>query len=236
MRLLFLVMLLFLILPAAGICADSSSGAAPQQERVRRAIAAYLDPRGGGTGDVELVRLPQLPPLPPETDGTEYEIVGPERIPPGGKVAVSLIVRQGGVVQRNVPLSLEVRHWTTSVVSTRRIDRGAILSPDDVEVRRVPHTPGMGVTGDPREVIGKRTVRSLPAGEPVLSRDLEKVILVKSGQLVTIVAENPLLRLTVPGKAKGNGGAGEMIVVQNMTSNRDVMARVIDDKTVRVDF
>lgn len=232
---LFLI-LLFILFPVIGDGADPLTLSSEPVGRIRSAIDTYLSLRGGSDGELELVKLPAIPPIPTMTGEAEFEIVGPERIPPGGKVAVSLIVRQGGAVTRNIPLTLEVRHWALSLVPKRRIDRGEILSADDVEMRRVLQTRENHRLTDPREVVGRRATRQIQAGVAISPRDLEKVILVKTGQMVTIVAENRVIRLTAPGRAKGNGAAGETIVVQNVSSNRDLVARVIDEKTVRVDF
>jgi flagella basal body P-ring formation protein FlgA len=71
---------------------------------------------------------------------------------------------------------------------------------------------------------------------PVRGDYLERVPLIKSGQLVTIVAENDVVRITASGRAKGSGAAGDMIAVQNLNSQKEIAGRVVDASTVRVDF
>jgi flagella basal body P-ring formation protein FlgA len=71
---------------------------------------------------------------------------------------------------------------------------------------------------------------------PVRSDYLERVPLVKSGQMVAIIAENDVMRITAVGKARNSGAEGDLIMVQNMSSLKDIPARVIDANSVKVDF
>ena len=86
------------------------------------------------------------------------------------------------------------------------------------------------------EVVGKRLKAGVRGNNPLRSDNLERVPLVKSGQMVTMLLENGVLKITLAGRAKGAGAEGDLIMVQNLSSNRDVAARVIDAQTVRVDF
>ena len=70
----------------------------------------------------------------------------------------------------------------------------------------------------------------------VAARTLERVPIVKSGQIVTILVENEVVRITASGRAKGSGALGDLITVQNLSSQKDLAARVVDATTVRVDF
>lgn len=58
----------------------------------------------------------------------------------------------------------------------------------------------------------------------------------KSGQLVTIVAEDKRFRITATGRARGNGAEGETVLVQNLNAQKEIPAVVVDSKTVRVEF
>ena len=59
------------------------------------------------------------------------------------------------------------------------------------------------------------------------------------GQAVTITihysAFDPT-RLTVPAEAQDEAAAGESVRVTNRATKKDVIARVVDQRTVRVDF
>jgi flagella basal body P-ring formation protein FlgA len=86
------------------------------------------------------------------------------------------------------------------------------------------------------EVVGKRALRLINTNE-VLRIDLvEMPPVVKRNDIVTLVAEKGLLRITAKGEVKENGRRGERIRVINLDSNKEIYARVIDANTVRVEF
>jgi len=77
---------------------------------------------------------------------------------------------------------------------------------------------------------------SVRGNSPLRADYLERVPIVKSGQLVTIVAENEVVRITASGRAKVSGALGDTIAVQNLTSQKEIAARVVDATTVKVEF
>jgi flagella basal body P-ring formation protein FlgA len=54
--------------------------------------------------------------------------------------------------------------------------------------------------------------------------------------MVTIVAENDIIKISVAGKARSSGAEGDSIRVQNLTSLKEIPARVINATTVQVGF
>ena len=60
--------------------------------------------------------------------------------------------------------------------------------------------------------------------------------LVKRGDVVSIIAESKDLKVTTLGVAKEKGSLGGRILVENLTSKKEVYAYVIDSNKVRVEF
>jgi flagella basal body P-ring formation protein FlgA len=54
--------------------------------------------------------------------------------------------------------------------------------------------------------------------------------------MVTIIAENGVFKISVTGKAHSSGAEGDIIRVQNLTSLKEIPAKVIDGSTVQVAF
>jgi flagella basal body P-ring formation protein FlgA len=54
--------------------------------------------------------------------------------------------------------------------------------------------------------------------------------------MVTIIAENDVLKISVSGKARSAGAEGDTIRVQNLSSLKEIPARVISATTVQVAF
>ena len=85
-------------------------------------------------------------------------------------------------------------------------------------------------------VVGKRLRTSIRANSVIRTDLLEKVPIIKAGQMVTIVAENEVMKITVAGQAKGSGAEGDTIIVENLSSKKDIPAIVVNATTVRVEF
>jgi flagella basal body P-ring formation protein FlgA len=86
------------------------------------------------------------------------------------------------------------------------------------------------------EAVGKQLVRPISAGAVVRAGLLTQVPVVSRGAQVVLVAAQGGLRITTPGIAKEDGGAGEIVRVVNAMSGKVVNGRVIDAETVEVTF
>jgi flagella basal body P-ring formation protein FlgA len=86
------------------------------------------------------------------------------------------------------------------------------------------------------EVVGKQVRVGMRGNSPIRSDYLERLPLVKRGQLVTIIAENDKFRITSSGRVKGSGAEGDTVQVQSLMAQKDIPAVVVDASTVRVEF
>jgi flagella basal body P-ring formation protein FlgA len=125
---------------------------------------------------------------------------------------------------------------TQEVVSQKRpIAKDAIIPADAVARTQVEVTqPLQQVVTQPEEVIGKRARRSLTAHDPLSTQDVAVAVVIQRGDLVRIVLESSLIKVTTSGEALEAGKPGETIRVKNSSSNREVRAQVIDKHTVRI--
>jgi len=166
-----------------------------------------------------------------------YDVVVPDQWSGWGKVNLALIIRVNESVVRNVSVPVEVEALTEMAVAVRPLERGEIVGESDVvmQKRDIASAPGK-ICRSLDDVIGKRLKIAMRGNLPVRSDYLERVPLIKSGQAVTIVAENDMMRITAMGKAKNSGAEGDLITVQNLTSMKDIPARVMDSNSVKVDF
>jgi flagella basal body P-ring formation protein FlgA len=85
---------------------------------------------------------------------------------------------------------------------------------------------GADVLADAGELVGKTPRRPLRAHEPLRLADVQVPVVVHKGDLVTIVLETPLMRLTAQGKALEDGGIGAAIRLANTKSSRVIDAVV----------
>jgi flagella basal body P-ring formation protein FlgA len=108
------------------------------------------------------------------------------------------------------------------------IERGAILRDGDVILERHPRAQVRNdVIADRARAIGLAARSDLQTGQPLRKSQLMKPELVKRNDDVTLVYEVPGIKLTVRGKAKENGAAGDMISVLNEQSKRILQGTVV---------
>jgi flagella basal body P-ring formation protein FlgA len=235
-RLLSNVFILILIL--AVLCPGQALSAVNREQEIREAVTAFVTNRSAGMGwDVHLRRITisdafKLP------EGTiEYEIVAPQQWEGWGNISIAVMARQKDRIVRNIPVRIEVEAMADMVVALHQIEHGELVSTADVvlQKREISQNSHLALRVID-EVIGKKARITLRTNQPVRSDQVERVPLVKSGQMVTIIAENEVIKITDFGKARSSGAEGDTIRVQNLSSLKEISARVISATTVQVAF
>ena len=117
----------------------------------------------------------------------------------------------------------------------RTVMPGDMIRSDDVSTSwiRVELAPP-GALADPQTLIGKTPRRPLRAGSAMRAGDVELPLVVHRNDPVLIVLEQPGMYLTAQGKALEDGGAGAVIRVANVQSNRAIDAVVLGSGRVAV--
>ena len=205
---------------------------------IKDAVTAFIKQKTANLGyDIRVKRItvsgnPKLP------EGLlEYEVVAPQQWEGWGGVNLAVLVRQGDRVVGNTGMRVEVEALADMVVTLRQLDHGSIITTTDVAVqKRDVATVSGKFAGDVNDVVGKLTRTTIKANSVVRTDLVEKVPLIKAGQMVTIVAENEVMKVSVAGKARSSGAEGDVIMVQNLNSLKDIPARVVNTTTVQVGF
>lgn len=210
----------------------------PREAEARAAVENYVRQKTADLGyEVRMKRFSFSGAVSLPAGNIDYEIVAPQQWEGWGNANIALIARQGDRVVGNIPVRVEVEALAEMVIAVRQIDHGSIVTLQDVALKKLDISVTQGrYLGSTSEVIGKKVRSTIRPNTPFKADQLEKVALVKSGQIVTIVAENDRMRVTMTGKAKSAGGEGDMINVQNMNSLKEFPARIVDANTVLVAF
>ncbi|CAH2030010.1 flagellar basal body P-ring formation chaperone FlgA [Trichlorobacter ammonificans] len=230
------VLLVLFILVVPGLVA-AAQVPLPEKE-IRTAVNSFLESRLADRGWQTIIRQLSVPQGHTVPKGArDYEVIAPASWPGWGAVSLAVVVRVGGVVEKNLPVRLVVDAQTEMVVATRQLLSGTVLGADDVALR----VQDLALAGGHHiktiaDAVGRKTRVTVRAGYPVRNDQLVTVPVVVSGQLVTIVLERPGLRITVAGRAKSSGGVGDLIRVENLSSRKEIPARVVDASTVEVGF
>lgn len=235
-RLLPHVFLLFLIFST--ICPRQALSATNREQEVREAVTAFVTTRTAGMGwDVNIRRLTISDTLKLPEGKIDYEIIAQQQWEGWGNLSIAVVARQKDRVVRNIPVRIEVEALADTVVALRQIEHGAGITAADLVLQKREITQNSHLAARTLdEVIGKQARTTLKANQPVRPDQIEKVPLIKSGQMVTIIAENEILKISVSGKARSAGAEGDTIRVQNLTSLKEIPARIISATIVQVAF
>ena len=123
------------------------------------------------------------------------------------------------------------------VTLKRDMKAGDKIGADDVEVVRTPLTGARSRYFDSvDEVVGRVLEADVAAGEALTTNRTELPVVVKKGDMVKLVSRVAGKNISVETTAVVivNGKVGEMIKVKNVASGEELMARVVDAKTVEV--
>ncbi|MBU0986440.1 MAG: flagellar basal body P-ring formation chaperone FlgA, partial [Proteobacteria bacterium] len=154
-----------------------------------------------------------------------------------GFVRLSAAVRINGVVKNKVMLSGWVDVFEEVVCASDYLKRGATIEEEDVYLARknIARASSKYLT-DTSEVVGYIIKHNVKPDASLKIWMITKAPIVDKGDLVTILAESGVLRVTAPGKVLMKGYGGELIKVQNLMSQKEIYAKVVNDSTVSVDF
>lgn len=237
MRSILIAMASLLLLSAVAM-AEPTQIPATREAEIRKAVMAHVQRKTADLGcETRIKRLsirgnPSFP-----AGALDYEVVAPQQWEGWGNAGISVIVRKGGRVVRNITVWVDVEALLDMVVTVRQIDHGSLITADDLALRKQDLAAVQGrYLGKIADAVGKKARITLRANTTVRNDQLEKVPLIRPGQLITIIAENEHMRITVTGKAKSAGAEGDTITVQNLGSLKELPARVLNADTVLIVF
>jgi len=154
-----------------------------------------------------------------------------------GNVAFTVNFWVDGKQIRKVPISGKIGVIQEVVKAAKKISKGQLISEEDLIFASENHTGRIkNAVTSLDEVIGKKAVRSISAGQFITPRMIEDPPLVQKGKRVLIKAENKLIRVTTLGKVLEDGRAGDEVRVINLSSGKEIFATVKGPGLVLVSF
>ena len=191
---------------------------------------------------------PQLSAMPGEAQLTEFRLpeyiflehaqqqiqLEPGKLAPG-RITLRFAVKEAdGTVLRRVAGTVNLQLWVTVPAAMRVMSKGENLTPEAVTFMRVnaatlKDMPWDGQGGP------WRLARGLSAGEPILQSDLASQLMVRRGDVVTLIYARGNLRMTTQAEALSDGEPGATIAVRNLQSKKQVYAKVKDGGTVIIE-
>lgn len=217
---------------------DAQSMQIVAPEKIRSAVKKHILRRAPWDPDqmtIDRIRFNQAISVP--AGKVALRVTAPRHTDWIGAIAftVNLMVNGKKVGRLTVPAHLDV--WSDVVVTTRPLGKYEPVGKDDIRIEKMNLARvSSNVIDSTDDVLGRRTKRNI-AANCILRKDLVEIQpIVKRGEMVRVLAESPILKISVKGIAKQNGAKGDRIKVINIRSKKAVYARVVDGQTVQVDF
>jgi flagellar basal body P-ring formation protein FlgA len=154
-----------------------------------------------------------------------------------GNVNLRVQVRANGETCGRLTLSGWVDRFAPVVCALREVAHHSVLTEADLILTTVNISMLSGeMVTDMADALGKQTRMTLRAGTCLRTGMLTVPPLVKKGDQVKILAGSGRLKVSTMGIAKGSGGKGDQIQVENIVSNKIIVGRVTGKATVEVMF
>ena len=209
-----------------------------EEEEIKRIVSEFILKNSSHDGKslrIKEIRVPESVIL--SKGRIAYKVSAARGSELAGKCSIAIDFSVDGQSQKTVWTTATIEILGPVVVTRKPLGRFQPITEDDIELQTMDLSDMPGdIISDSAEVLGKRTRRAIGAQTALRADFVELPPLVKRGDLVTIILESNGLKITTLGQVKKKGRLGERIPVINVDSKKMVYARVIDAKTVKVDF
>lgn len=145
----------------------------------------------------------------------------------------SAVLLAGKDVQK--PVTGRLFPVTAVPVLKTQLQKGELITADDLDYINVRNNElGANVVVSAENLVGMAPRRGIAAFKPMTASDIASPVVVKKGEIVTMVLQNSEMTLTTQGKALENGAVGETVRIVNPSSGQSVEGVVTAVKTVSI--
>jgi flagellar basal body P-ring formation protein FlgA len=177
--------------------------------------------------------LPDMPGFP--TGQVEYEVLFSDRDIMKSR-QVNVIVKVDGRIRENIAVSGQVQAVLPVVVAVDKLNRGTVLTRENIMTKPGNIAELKDPCLDPEAVVGQVLKKSVSMNQVISEHDLDLPVLIQRRQVVTMIFQKGSLRISDKGLASANGKMGDLIMIKNLKSNREVPCRVIGAGMTSVEF
>jgi flagella basal body P-ring formation protein FlgA len=152
---------------------------------------------------------------------------------PVGRAVFSFVFRNN----KKITVRAKVRAFAWVVKSKRPFKKNYVIRDEDIyfakmDIRKMPN----GSVKDPKEISGKSLKRSIIANIPIVEGMVEMYQFVKRGKRVVLLINHGGLNITAAGKTREKGYVGKPVRAINLSSKKEIIGVLIDEKTVKVEL
>ena len=122
---------------------------------------------------------------------------------------------------------------STVVFAKHNIPKGKVITADDLELKLAANRSAHGAYTNLEKIIGHKAKKNITRDAVLKSRHLVAANDIDKDDDVLIVVGAGGLTISTYGQAMEDGQVGEMIIVKNLSSNKEFKAIVLSEKKVR---
>jgi flagellar basal body P-ring formation protein FlgA len=150
-----------------------------------------------------------------------------------GNVTVTVDFYVNGEKVRTLGVAGKVEVFGNVYLASRPLKQNEMISEADLEVHKINLTDAADRFATRLDQVeNRRVLRNLGVHQPLELRDLDKPLVLKRGDQVKIVYDEPGLSVTAKGQVNTDGGVGDTMAVTNVSSKKTVHCKVVDAQTV----
>lgn len=221
--------------PSVISIATASQTLSGEMLATRAKEAVYERLSGSGTGsDTEVTLMGTPADLVAPLGKVELNVEFPYGIRFNAFTMAMVKVIVDGRPYTSVGVKCEVKAYQNVIVAARNLAYGEIITGDAIRLDRCEIGHLTGYVTDPEKVIGLSMRRPVVAGVPITDAVLIKPVIMQRNATITIMVKIGDIVIMTSGKALQQGREGDVIRVQNLSSQKILTAKVIDGTTVQV--
>ena len=182
--------------------------------------------------NIQRVHFSGIPSIP--TGKMTYEITVPPKERFIGNVSATVDFYVSGEKARTLIVTGKVEVFGNAYMAAHPLKQNQMISSSDLEVQKINLTDAVDrFATSLDQVENRRVLRNVGVHQPLELKDLDKPLILKRGDIVKIVYEQPGLSVTAKGQVNTDGGVGDTLAVTNTTSQKKIFCKVLDAQTVR---
>ncbi|MGA2403444.1 MAG: flagellar basal body P-ring formation chaperone FlgA [Syntrophobacteraceae bacterium] len=181
--------------------------------------------------NVQRVHFSGLPVIP--TGKMTYEVTVSPKERFIGNVIATIDFYVDAEKVRTLSIVAKVEVFGNAYLASHPLKQNQMISEADLEVQKINLTDVADrLATRPDQVENRRVLRNVGVHQPLELKDLDKPLVLKRGDMVKIVYDQPGLSVTAKGQVNADGGVGDMLSVTNVTSQKRIYCKVVDARTV----
>ena len=121
-----------------------------------------------------------------------------------------------------------------ALVVSKSLGKGHILKKEDLKIIEVQRNNGVGIFFKEEDLIGRRIKTPISAGFLIRTRHLYPDWVISDGDVIEVIDQGRSISVSVKAIALENGQLGEKIRVKNLSSDKIMLAWILNEKKVSI--